>query len=219
MRPIVIVNFKTYPQATGERAVKLARFCEQMGKEHHVDIRVAVQTTDIAPVAAAVDIPVYAQHVDIAEPGRSTGWVTAQALKSAGAAGTLLNHAEHRISTQAIRNTTPHLRKLKLGIIAIAKDLRQLEEFDAHVDADLLCIEPPELIAGEVSVAVARPDIVADAVHATRRPLLIGAGIKDHTDFSIALELGAKGVLLSSHVILARDQHKALNRLLSARAR
>jgi triosephosphate isomerase (TIM) len=218
MRPLVIVNFKTYPQATGERALRLAKICEHVAKELKVDIRVAVQPTDLALVAKNVSIPVYAQHVDIAEPGKSTGWITAQALKAAGAAGTLLNHAEHRISTQAIRNTTPHLRKVKLDIVIVAKDLHQLQEFESHADADYLCIEPPELIAGEVSVAVARPDIIRHAVHATKRPLLVGAGVKDHEDLSMALELGGKGVLLSSHIVLARDPERALRRLLTVRA-
>jgi triosephosphate isomerase (TIM) len=197
--------------------VRLAKLCEEMGKQYRVDVRVAVQFTDLAAVATAVSIPVYAQHVDPVDSGKTTGWVTAQALKAAGAAGTLLNHAERRISTQGIKMTTPHLRKAKLEIVAIAEDLHQLREFEKHVDADILCIEPPELIGGEVSVSVARPDIVGTAVHATKRPLLIGAGIRDHNDFTIALELGARGVLLSSHVVTARDQRKALRRLLSPR--
>lgn len=219
MRPIVIVNFKTYLQATGERAVRLAKLCEEVGKEYHVDMRVAVQASDVSAVVAAVSIPVYAQHVDAVEPGKTTGWVTAQALKAAGAAGTLLNHAEHRTSTQNIRLTTPYLRKEKFEIIVIAEDLHRLAEFERHVDADLFCIEPPELIGGDVSVSVARPDIVGNAVHATAKPLLIGAGIKDYTDLSIALSMGARGVLLSSGVVLARDQKKALLKLLTPHGR
>jgi triosephosphate isomerase (TIM) len=219
MRPIVIVNFKTYPQATGERAVHLAKLCEEAGKAHHVDMRVAVQMTDIALVAKAVSIPVYAQHVDAVAPGKTTGWVTAQAIKAAGAAGTLLNHAEHRTSTQNIRLSIPYLRKAKLDIIVIAESLHKLREFEQHVDADLLVIEPPELIAGEVSVSMAQPDVVGNAVHATKKPLLVGAGIRDHADLMMALELGAKGVVLSSHIVPVRDQRRALLKLLTLRGR
>ncbi len=216
-KPIVIVNFKTYPQATGERAVALAKICQTLGRKHKVDIRIAVQTTDISAVAKAVSIPVYAQHADFAMPGKSTGWVTAHALKKAGAKGTLLNHAEHRISIQGIRGIIPHLRKSRLDVIAIAADVRQLQEFERHVDADLFCIEPPELIGGDVSVAMARPGVIGDAVRASSRPLLVGAGIKNRTDLTIALSLGAAGVLLSSHIVLAHDQRGALERLIAPR--
>jgi triosephosphate isomerase (TIM) len=219
MRPIVIVNFKTYPQATGEKAVKLAQLCADVAKTHRVDMRVAVQMTDIALVAKAVDIPVYAQHTDAVAPGKTTGWVTAQALKAAGASGTLLNHAEHRTSTQNIRFTTPYLRKAKLDIVVIAESLHKLQEFEQHVDADLFVIEPPELIAGEVSVSMARPDIVGHAVHSTKKPLLVGAGVRDYEDLSMALELGAKGVMLASHIVPVRDQRRALLKLLTARGR
>jgi len=215
-KPVVIVNCKTYPEATGGKAVRLAKLCEAMARAHNIDIRIAVQTTDIAAVAKAVKIPVYAQHVDAAEPGKTTGWTTAFALKKAGAAGTLLNHAEHRISTQTICETTPYLRKARLSIVVIAENLDRLFEFGS-IDADYFCVEPPELIGGEVSVSVARPDVIENAVRAARKPLLMGAGIKDYNDFSIALRLGAKGVLLSSGIVLASDQRKALLRLLTVR--
>ena len=219
MKPIVVVNFKTYPEATGEKAVKLAQLCEWAGQEYNVDMRVAVQATDLTIVSRAVKIPVYAQHVDSATTGRNTGWITAYAIKVAGASGTLLNHSERHVSTQSIRSTTPHLRKEKLGILVIADSVERLHEMDAHVDADLFSVEPPELIAGEVSVSVAKPDVVVNAVHATKKPLLIGAGVRDYNDLKIALELGAKGVLLSSNIVLAKDQKRALQKLLTLHGR
>lgn len=199
--------------------VKLAKLCQELGKEHDIDMRIAVQATDIAAVSQAVDIPVYAQHVDPVDAGKTTGWVTAQAIKAAGAKGTLLNHAERRVSTQSIKATIHYLKKLHLDAVVCAEDLHRLHELDRHVEPTLFVVEPPELIAGDVSIAVARPDIVGNAVHATHKPLLVGAGIKDHNDFSIALEMGAKGVLLSSHILLAKDQRKALMRLLTRRGR
>lgn len=215
MRPIIIVNFKTYPQATGANAVSLAKICQSVGRKCRADVRVAVQATDLTAVSKAVRIPVYAQHVDVVKPGKSTGWVTAHSLKKAKAKGTLLNHAEHRLSIQAIRNTTPHLRRERMDIVAIAGDIKELHLFERYVDADILCIEPPELIGGELSVATARPELISAAVDASKRPLLVGAGIKDHRDLAVALSLGARGVLISSHVVLAHDQRRALERLIA----
>ncbi|MBC7219853.1 MAG: triose-phosphate isomerase, partial [Hadesarchaea archaeon] len=41
--PIVIVNFKTYLEATGESAVKLARLILEAGQTHGVSVAVAPQ--------------------------------------------------------------------------------------------------------------------------------------------------------------------------------
>ena len=71
--PIIIVNFKTYLEATGQKAVELAKNAEKASKETGVSIVVAPQFADIARIADAVEIPVFAQHIDPIKPGNSTG--------------------------------------------------------------------------------------------------------------------------------------------------
>ena len=73
--PIIIVNFKTYLEATGQKAVELAKSAEKASKETGVSIAVSPQFADIARVADAVEIPVFAQHIDPIKPGNSTGSV------------------------------------------------------------------------------------------------------------------------------------------------
>jgi triosephosphate isomerase len=46
-------------------------------------------------------------------------------------------------------------------------------------------------------------------------PVLCGAGVKTGKDVRRALELGAKGVLLASGVVKAKDPRKALQDLVS----
>ena len=46
--PIIIVNFKTYLEATGQKAVELAKSAEKASKETGVSIAVAPQFADIA---------------------------------------------------------------------------------------------------------------------------------------------------------------------------
>ena len=57
--PVVVVNFKTYPQATGEKAVALAKTCEKVSNESGVSVVVAPQIPDIHRISLAVDIPVF----------------------------------------------------------------------------------------------------------------------------------------------------------------
>ena len=95
--PLILINFKAYSQASGRKAVELAKVAEKVSKETGITIAVAPQLTDLAVVASQVDIPVFAQHVDPVEPGRRTGHVPPELVKAAGGIGTLLNHAEKRM--------------------------------------------------------------------------------------------------------------------------
>ncbi|TRO54823.1 triose-phosphate isomerase, partial [Candidatus Bathyarchaeota archaeon] len=71
--PIIIVNFKTYLEATGKRAVDLAKQAEKVSKETGAYIVVAPQCADICRVSEAVEIPIFAQHIDPIAPGSHTG--------------------------------------------------------------------------------------------------------------------------------------------------
>jgi triosephosphate isomerase len=71
--PMIIVNFKTYSEATGAKAIELAKKAEKVSSETRISVGIAPQFTDIAPVAEAVDIPVFAQHVD-PEDSQDTCW-------------------------------------------------------------------------------------------------------------------------------------------------
>src|SRR5437660_8823684 len=83
----------------------LAKIAEIVSRETGVTIIVAPQFTDIEPVSRTVDIPVFSQHIDSVKPGAYTGHVLAEAVRSAGAEGSLVNHSEKRISTSEIAGT------------------------------------------------------------------------------------------------------------------
>jgi triosephosphate isomerase len=213
-KPIIILNCKTYPQATGTKAVKLAKLLAAAGTSYRADVRIAVQPTDIALVAAA-KIPVYAQHIDPVLPGKTTGWITAAAVKAAGASGVLLNHSEHRLTTKELETAVRRCKEHKLKSVVCAESVARLKELQ-HIPADLFAVEPPELIGGDVSVSTARPGIISESVKASRKPVLVGAGIKDAVDIAVARKRGAVGVLLASSITLAKDQKGALRKLLQA---
>jgi triosephosphate isomerase len=81
---------------------------------------------------------------------------------------------------------------------------------------DLIAVEPPELIGGDVSVSKADPSIIEKAVGLIgKNRVLVGAGIKTGEDIRIALALGACGVLLASGVTKSRDPYAVLMDLVS----
>ncbi len=214
-KPIIIVNFKTYSESTGNNAIKLAKLCEKFGKKFKVDMRVAVQATDIFPVAKAVKIPVYSQHISTKSSGKTTGHITAEAVKSAGAKGVLINHSEHRLSAKEVKATVLLANKHGLKTIVFADTPQKLKSLGCN--PTFFCAEPPTLIAGKKSVSMAKPDLILSSVKSTKIPVLVGAGVHDYKDLEIALDLGAKGVILSSGIVLAKNKDNALKNLLSAR--
>ncbi|RME31372.1 triosephosphate isomerase [Candidatus Woesearchaeota archaeon] len=213
MKPVIIVNFKTYASATGEGAVALAKTCERVAEERDADIRVAVQAADIYRVASAVSLPVYAEHVDPIEPGRHTGYILPEDVKEAGAVGTLLNHSEHPIDMETLARTVKDCNETGLKFIICAPDAEK-GSIVAQFLPEFVAVEPPELISGDVSVSEAEPELIEEAAKKIPAPLLVGAGIHDGDDVQVAMELGAKGVLLASGVTKADDPEDVLNDLL-----
>ncbi|MFW5746967.1 MAG: triose-phosphate isomerase, partial [Nanoarchaeota archaeon] len=116
--PLILVNFKTYETGTGDHALRIAKLCEEVANETGVSIAIAVQPTDLRMIAEAVQIPVFAQHVDGISFGSNTGHILPHAIKQAGASGTLLNHSEDRYSDE---NLTAAMKACKdNGIFVIA---------------------------------------------------------------------------------------------------
>ena len=213
--PVIIVNFKTYSGAVGPGALELAKIHAKVAREKGVSIAVAVQAVDLRMIASEVDIPVLAQHFDFAEEGPFTGHLTPYALKSAGAFGSLLNHSEKRLSLDDIEESVDLARRLGLFTIACA-DTPYTGSALAKLDPDLVAVEPPELIGGDVSVCSANPQLVKDAVKMIGEgKVLVGAGVKTGQDVRAALIAGAGGVLVASGITRSPDPEKALHDLVN----
>jgi triosephosphate isomerase len=208
--PVIIVNFKTYESATGEKAVELARIHQDVSRDAGYEIAICVQPADLYPVSREVSIPVFAQHIDSIEFGSHTGRILAESVKQAGAYGTLLNHAEKQISLDEIEKSIKRAKDTGLYTIVCADDPETAKKISSF-NPDLVALEPPELIGGDVSVSSSKPEIIKKAVESVGDDkLLVGAGVKTAEDVKKALELGAKGVLLASGVTKAKDPESVL---------
>ncbi len=211
--PAIIVNFKIYPNAVGEGAVGLARICEKVAVELGVSIGVCVNALDLAMVAREVTIPVFAQHFDVAGFGSNTGAVNAEMLAAAGVYGSLLNHAERPLSDNVILQAIEAAKGSGLFTIVCANDVARGVAV-LEMGADLVAVEPPELIGGDISISKAQAEVIEEAVlKIGGERLLVGAGVRDYDDVRLACEMGASGVLLASGVVKADDPEAALREL------
>lgn len=209
--PIVIVNFKTYAEATGQRAVKLAKKAERVNHETGVSFGVAPQVADLAAVVEAVDIPVFAQHIDPIKPGGYTGYVLAESVEGAGAKGTLINHSERQLKLSDIDEIIRITRERGLLSVVCASN-PAISMAAAALRPDLIAIEPPELIGTGIPVSKAKPEVVTGTVRLVREVspevvILCGAGISHGEDVRAALKLGTQGVLVASGIVKAKDPY------------
>ena len=207
--PLILVNFKTYAEATGKRAFDLARTIFETGTRTGVKVAVAPQFCDITQIATGIGVPVFGQHVDGVGPGAYTGHVTADSLKAAGAAGTLLNHSERTIKLADIRNAITRSRELGLLTVVCAGDVESTAAVSMLM-SDMVAIEPPELIGTGRAVSREKPEVITNSVKRIRAVnptvrILCGAGITTGDDIYTALKLGAEGFLVASGVVRAPD--------------
>ncbi len=212
--PLILVNFKTYSEATGRKALELTKTAENVSLETEVCIGLAPQSPDIAPVAHSTSIPVFAQHIDPIKPGSHTGHILPEAVKEAGAVGTLINHSERRLKLADIDASITRAREAKLISVVCANNAA-VSAAAAALKPDMIAVEPPELIGTGIPVSKAKPEVVTGTVDLVRRVnpnviILCGAGITRGEDVAAALELGTEGVLVASGIVKAKDPYKAL---------
>ena len=217
-KPLIVVNFKTYQSASGESAEQLAKVMEQFVNRNYRMIAV-VSAFDLSSISTNSDeLEVWSQHLDPVGKGSHTGWLEPDLAIQRGAVGTIINHAEHKVTLEHVKDLMSMLPE-NFPICACAADVDEAIAL-AKLGPTFIAVEPPELIGGEISVTSADPSIVSNTVAAVKSTnpnvrVLCGAGVKNGADVKMAIELGAEGVLLASGVTKASDVNSVLDDLTS----
>ena len=207
MKPIVVINFKTYKQ--GKNVLKLAKAIERIDK----GIIIGVQASDIMEIAKKTKLKVYAQHVDYMKVGRETGFILPESIKTDKAKGSFLNHSEHKLSFKILKKTIKRCQEVKLKTLVFASSLNEAKKIQ-KLKPDYLVIEPPELVAGKVSISKAKPEFIKNISKKLKMKFLVGAGIHSKEDVAVALKLGASGIAISSAITKAKNPAKKLRELI-----
>ena len=214
--PLVVVNFKTYTSALASAADRLGR---QMADVKTNARMVAVTSAfDLSSVSSIDGLEVWSQHLDPVGQGSHTGWLEPETAIARGATGTIINHAEHKVSLDHVRDLMAMLPE-GFPVCACAADVTEARAL-AKLGPTFIAVEPPELIGGDISVTTADPTIVSDTVAAVKEVnpnvrVLCGAGVKNGQDVATAIALGAEGVLLASGVTKANEPQAVLEDLVS----
>lgn len=215
MKPLILINFKTYKEGTGRLGLRLAKAVKNFkSKRYH--LAVAPQLIDLQKICAETKMPVFSQHLDNIHFGSHTGSVLPIAVKASGAIGTILNHSEKQLTLKEIKESLELCKKLDLISIVCAADLKTIKKV-LNYHPDFIAYEPKKLIGTNRSVTTENPKIITQAVDLCEKKnikLIAGAGVHSKKDIRTAIKLGASGVLIAHKVVRAKAPRKILKELL-----
>ena len=217
--PIVILNYKTYLESSGENALELARALKSASEESGITMVAAPQAADIYRIQDQISLPIFAQHIDPITPGGHTGSNLIETLIEAGISGSLINHSENRMKLADIDEVIQLCKQNDLESCVCTNNIATSKAI-ATFSPDAVAVEPPELIGTGIPVSQAQPEVVEDSVKGVKSinkkiKVLCGAGISTGDDMKAAMDLGADGVLLASGIVKAENPKEALLDLVS----
>lgn len=217
--PIVILNYKTYLESSGENALELARALKSASEESGITMVAAPQAADIYRIQYQISLPIFAQHIDPITPGGHTGSNLIETLIEAGISGSLINHSENRMKMADIDEVIQLCKQNDIESCVCTNNIATSKAI-ATFSPDAVAVEPPELIGTGIPVSQAQPEVVEDSVKGVKSinkkiKVLCGAGISTGDDMKAAMDLGADGVLLASGIVKAENPKEALLDLVS----
>ena len=211
--PIVILNYKTYLESSGENALELARALKSASEESGITMVAAPQAADIYRIQDQISLPIFAQHIDPITPGGHTGSNLIETLIEAGISGSLINHSENRMKLADIDEVIQLCKQNDIESCVCTNNIATSKAI-ATFSPDAVAVEPPELIGTGIPVSQAQPEVVEDSVKGVKSinkkiKVLCGAGISTGDDMKAAMDLGADGVLLASGIVKAENPKEA----------
>lgn len=214
---LFIINSKNYGEIAGKNSVKLAQAAEYVARRSRTNIAIAMPAASLALIAKTRRIPVFAQHLDDSKTGSTTGFMVPEIVRACGVRGSLINHSEHRIPVETIENLINKLRKLKMTSVVCARTPAEAKKL-AILAPDYIAIEPPELIGSGIAVSKARPQVITRSIDAVNDvnanvSVICGAGIVSAEDVTAAIRLGARGVLVASGIVKAKNWKNKIKEL------
>jgi triosephosphate isomerase len=203
----------------GRDALRLAQFADKVSREYDVQIIFTPQYVDIPLLASETEsILVFAQHMDFLQIGRGVGSVLPEAVKAAGAAGVLLNHAEKPLSMETIEATVRRADEVGLASMVSAGTPEEVVKI-AQMQPNIVLAESPALIGvgkreENDSALISETNKLVWKINPGIR-VLHGAGISNGQDVYNIILAGAQGTGSTSGILRAPDPFQMLEEMIS----
>jgi len=214
--PLFEIGLKGYMY--GKEALSLAREADRLSEKYGITVIFDPQYVDIPIISRQTkNIYVFSQHMDPFKPGRGLGGVLPEALKEAGAVGTLLNHAEKRITLSQIARSIKRADEVGLATLVCADSPEEAAAI-AQLRPNMILAEPPDLIGAQEAVGKEFIEQTRKLVKAIDREIIIfnSAGIKTADDVKSVIRLGAEATGSTSGILKAEDPFRIMEEMISA---
>jgi triosephosphate isomerase (TIM) len=217
--PLFEVGLKGYMY--GQKALELAKAADRISRQYDVSIIFDPQCVDIPAIARETEhLLVFAQHLDSVVPGRGVGCMLPEALKEAGAVGTLLNHVERRLTLSEIARTIRRADEVGLLTLVCADSPAEAAAV-AQLGPNMILAEPPDLIGTGRSIAKENREFITQSlklVKAVNPEIIVfnSAGIRTAEDVGDVIRAGAEATGTTSGVVKAPDPARQLEEMIKA---
>lgn len=203
--PFFEIGIKNY--LYGDRVLELAKAADEAAARYDITVLFLSPYTEIRRVAENTDhLLVFAPYMDALYPGRGMADVLPEAVKSAGAAGVVLNHCERPLTLTAIGETIKRANELELLTFVCADSIVEAKAL-AQFHPDILNPEPSEWIGSKRggNLDFVRPS--TEAVKAVYPDILVeqAAGVSSGEQVYQLVLAGAEGVGAASGICTAPD--------------
>lgn len=214
--------FEVGPKAYlyGKKALELAKEADRISEKYQVQIIFTPQYVDIPIIARETkNLWVFAQHMDPITAGKGMGSVLPEALKEAGAVGVFLNHSERRLTLNEINKAIKRADEVGLVTLVCADSPEEAVAL-AHLNPNIILVEPPELIGS-------RNQMVGERNYITEINTMIkninprihvmhAAGIWNGEDVYKIVSMGAEGTGSTSGIVKADNPKRVLEEMIQA---
>jgi triosephosphate isomerase len=216
----LIINLKNYIETAGDNTLRIVKDAERVSEKLDVEIIISPPQPSLALIAKQTKLKVISQHIDLKSHGATTGFYVPEVIEKVGAIGSLINHSEHGIKTEEIKQLIEKLKEINLLSFVCVKTVGELKEI-LKFGPDFVAIEPPELIGTQKSISAEKPYLIQKSNDLIKQEnygakLICGAGINKGEDIKMAVENGASGILVSSSVTRANNWYDKIFELASA---
>ncbi len=191
----------------GETLLNIAKGLDELAEKYDVDVVLDVPDTEIFNIARNVKrVHVYSQHMDSLPIGKGMGKSLPEALKSAGAVGVMLNHAERKLTLEEIELAIKRADEVGLATMVCADSIEEVKAI-AKLGPNILVAEPTELIGTGKPADKEYVDAVIKAIKEINPDILPfpSAGISKGQDCYNIIKAGSSASGCSSAIAKAEN--------------
>lgn len=207
----------------GQSSLNLALEADKISEKYDVHIIYTPQYVDISLIAKHVkNISIFAQHIDPVKIGRGIGAVLPEAIKDAGASGTLLNHAEKKMTLSDISNAIKRADEVGLATMVCADNLSEVLAV-AQLGPNIILAEPERKIGKKERMDksnINNRDYIREVKESVKaiNPLikiLFSTGIYEGSDVYNIIMMGAEATGCTSGIIRSKNPIEKMDEMIS----